>query len=197
MPKNPINPRYEDVPDFKQDYVWKAGESQEDDNSGMWIMADTFCLARKGEFLHVRWIEKAETEPAFLKVNSNSFQIIGVCPQPAYTGPLLPNPYRMAIDGKASVPLKYSDSAAGSGALAAKFDNTIGDSSLDLLPAKEYWLSVDKASTIADLGLKESWKTPIGGNDNSVVDGIVFRRHPKNWKKKWEENDTDFNIGAG
>lgn len=154
MPKNPSNPRYEDVPDSKQVYVWKAGASQEEDNSGMWVMADTFCLARKGELLNVQINRKEETEPVFFKVNSNGFQIIGVCPQPAYTGPLLPNPYRMAIDGKASVPLKYSDSAAGSGALASIFDNTIENSSLDLLPAKEYWQSVDKASTIAEFELE-------------------------------------------
>lgn len=58
MPTNPRNPRYLDVPDFKQDYVWKAGASQEDDNKGMWVMADTFCLACKCEFLHVQMNKK-------------------------------------------------------------------------------------------------------------------------------------------
>lgn len=51
MPNNPDNPRYVDVPRFKQDYVWEPGASQQEDLRGMWVMEDTFCLARKGEFI--------------------------------------------------------------------------------------------------------------------------------------------------
>ncbi len=86
----------------------------------------------------------------------------------------------MAVDGKDSVPLKYADSAAGGGASASAYDVTIGDSSPGLFPAKGSWESVEKANTIADSGSRESWKPPIDGNDNSIIDGIVFRRHPKN-----------------
>lgn len=123
-------------------------------------------------------------------MNNKSFQEIGVCPQPAYTGPLLPNPYRMAVDGKDSVPLKYADSAAGSGAPASAYGVTVGDSRLGLFPAKGYWKSVEKANTIEDSGLEESWKTPVDGNDDSMMDGIVFRRHPKNWVRNDEKTTS-------
>lgn len=102
-------------------------------------------------------------------MNNNSFQKIGLCPQPAYTGPLLPNPYRMANDGKDSVPLKYADSAAGSGDSAFANDLEAGDDSLDLIPANE------------------SWKTAFDGTDDFMINGLVFRRHPKNWKRTEEE----------
>lgn len=120
-------------------------------------------------------------------MNDKSFQQIGFCPQPAYTGPLLPNPYRMAVDGKDSVPLKYADSAAGSGASASAYDATLGDSSLDLFPTKGYPESVEKANTIADSGVKDFWKDPIDEDDNSMMDGIIFRRHPKNWVRNEEK----------
>lgn len=122
-------------------------------------------------------------------MNDKSFQKIGVCPQPAYTGPLLTNPYRMAVDGKDSVPLKYDDSAAGSAASASAHDVSIGDSSLSFFPAKGYWESAEKANVIADSGIKESWNVPVEGIDNSMMNGIVFRRDPKN-RVRNEEKTT-------
>lgn len=95
----------------------------------------------------------------------------------------------MAVDGKDSVPLKYDDSAAGSEASASAHDVTIGDSSLGLFPAKGYWESAEKANVIAESGLKESWNVPIEGMDDSMINGIVFRRDPKN-RVRNEEKTT-------
>lgn len=156
MPIHLDNPRYVDVPAFKQDYVWEPGANQEEDNRGMWVMAYTFCLARKGEFTRVWTTDEISCRLRnFVQVNNNNFQKIGLCPQPAYTGHLLPNPYRMARDAKDSVPLRYADLAAGIGDAASADDFPIGDGSLDLLPAKKSWEPVENVNAIADMGLKE------------------------------------------